>query len=941
MAHRSKKKQHFLAYTIEHILGAFFVFAVAMFLGYGAYAADTSVVSTTSLSTTIPGAYILPPPVLSVMNVVPGKVELSWAGVLIGSSAQGFAVYRNDKNISNLTVPSYTDATGIIPGATYVYYVKTIDTAGNASAQSNIVTVTIPVSSSSVSSATTVTTSTVVSTSTSSGVSTPTPPANPPTVPSTATQPAVSFGVTVAPITDCSNGKPMTEVFFVVSDPLGGAFELSSDGGIKNAPLEWGRYPFTNGTYSWKAIAKAGYTISGNITGSFSLAGTCAVAATATAITVTSVVGTFGTPTASADAFPLKYPQNVNIVPVVSIDSVHVKEGDVVSGIVTLDVVAKGSTRSVFVLESKAGTKQFIDKQLGVVHKDGTDEWSVLWNTTNMNNDDYNLSVLMDTSAGTIISKKFAFTVNNSPLPSSSQSGAATIKKPILKMYLSNSALLSGATVAQGEQVELRVGATGAKKVNFYAIVPTAGSPIDIGQGVIDDLLSGKTQDIWTVTFDTNKIKEGSYKVFARVLSLDGTVTESVPLPITVANTSNITASPVSSASDTNTLLPLTLDERKEILARVTDPSECTTKDECKVFCDIHGSLPECLAYVRTVLAEGDRLMSLASNISTENLTRVLADTRKRSDIPDLVKNADDLVKFCADPSRVDLCKKMLTKNDLATTETLAAQEVKLRAAKDIEAKKLTERIGARSFIDTDGDGVSDYDEVNIYHTNYNDADTDNDGVPDGAEIVNHTNPHGNEPATETSATTTNATVSSPIDEGVTFEDPLITGVEKKSLLTVSNVQVAEVGTSDEGLTTAKKLILSGTALPNSFVTLYVFSTPIVVTIKADSTGAWVYTLDKELPNGSHQVVSAITDEGGHILAKSETLPFVKVAAAVSVGSNALLPSNETPGFFTGASLYAFIAILIGLIGVAFSIIGFAVRTRTEKEGPLFPPTAK
>ena len=37
----------------------------------------------------------------------------------------------------------------------------------------------------------------------------------------------------------------------------------------------------------------------------------------------------------------------------------------------------------------------------------------------------------------------------------------------------------------------------------------------------------------------------------------------------------------------------------------------------------------------------------------------------------------------------------------------------------------------------------------------------------------------------------------------------------------------------------------------------------------------------------------------------------------------------------------AIIAILIGLIGVAFSIIGFMVKGRTEKDAPLFPPSEK
>ncbi|MBI5221637.1 MAG: hypothetical protein HY979_02435 [Candidatus Magasanikbacteria bacterium] len=45
--------------------------------------------------------------------------------------------------------------------------------------------------------------------------------------------------------------------------------------------------------------------------------------------------------------------------------------------------------------------------------------------------------------------------------------------------------------------------------------------------------------------------------------------------------------------------------------------------------------------------------------------------------------------------------------------------------------------------IDTDGDGITDYDEVKIYHTNPLKADTDGDGYSDGAELRRGYNPLG------------------------------------------------------------------------------------------------------------------------------------------------------------------------------------------------------
>lgn len=42
---------------------------------------------------------------------------------------------------------------------------------------------------------------------------------------------------------------------------------------------------------------------------------------------------------------------------------------------------------------------------------------------------------------------------------------------------------------------------------------------------------------------------------------------------------------------------------------------------------------------------------------------------------------------------------------------------------------------------DTDGDGLTDKEEISVFHTNPLKADTDGDGFSDGYEVRHHTNP--------------------------------------------------------------------------------------------------------------------------------------------------------------------------------------------------------
>ncbi len=64
---------------------------------------------------------------------------------------------------------------------------------------------------------------------------------------------------------------------------------------------------------------------------------------------------------------------------------------------------------------------------------------------------------------------------------------------------------------------------------------------------------------------------------------------------------------------------------------------------------------------------------------------------------------------------------------------------------------------------DTDGDGISDWSELNVYHTSPYLADSDSDGIPDNIEIARGTDPNCAEGQTCDSAFGATATASSTV----------------------------------------------------------------------------------------------------------------------------------------------------------------------------------
>lgn len=293
------------------------------------------------------------------------------------------------------------------------------------------------------------------------------------------------------------------------------------------------------------------------------------------------------------------------------------------------------------------------------------------------------------------------------------------------------------------------------------------------------------------------------------------------------------------------------------------------------------------------------------------------------------VATSAQYTSYCENPDHWAECeayaseKITITESDKETTSVFGSADSEADLIKEEDAQILAMRIGVRMFQDSDSDGITDYDEVNIYHTDPKLADTNGDGVSDGDHLLAGNNPLASSAELQSA---TGTELFRP--QQIVYENPKETGEAKPELLAVTAVTGVTEKT-ESGTTTTTRLAFSGTALPNGFVTLYIFSDPIVVRVRADDAGVWTYVLDRELSDGSHEVVSAITDTGGRILAKSAPAPFIKVAAAVSFGSSELIPAQSAPSFFSGTYFFLSVALLVILFLIALVVIGGMVRQKS------------
>ncbi len=101
------------------------------------------------------------------------------------------------------------------------------------------------------------------------------------------------------------------------------------------------------------------------------------------------------------------------------------------------------------------------------------------------------------------------------------------------------------------------------------------------------------------------------------------------------------------------------------------------------------------------------------------------------------------------------------------------------------------------------------------------------------------------------------------------------------------------------------------------------------MTVKTDADGMFVYTFDKELEDGQHDVYVTMTDNAGDVIAQSNPFSFVKEAQAFTV-VQAAESEVVTPVSITEASADQGYGIAIGVgilaLGLILLMLGISLR---------------
>lgn len=273
--------------------------------------------------------------------------------------------------------------------------------------------------------------------------------------------------------------------------------------------------------------------------------------------------------------------------------------------------------------------------------------------------------------------------------------------------------------------------------------------------------------------------------------------------------------------------------------------------------------------------------------------------------LPDPIRRSEEMKKALDDKNLPrDLFPLTEDEKGIQLLESTSTIDVSNKVTVDITAPLAIT-------LDDDNDGLSN-DLERLYGTNPENHDTDGDTFSDLDEIKNGYDPL--KPGGEKIDRHFSATEQALVDH-VSIEQPTTAG-DLNPQFKIDSVNSAQ-GSAGYNIT--------GSAEPNSIVLIYVYSKmPLVLTVKTDASGNFVYSLQDSILDGKHSVYVAVTNETGKIKEKSNPLTFF-VSQARAETPNDFLREQIISTKDTKRESFMTFYIIAGASLALFGLAGFLI----------------
>ena len=144
----------------------------------------------------------------------------------------------------------------------------------------------------------------------------------------------------------------------------------------------------------------------------------------------------------------------------------------------------------------------------------------------------------------------------------------------------------------------------------------------------------------------------------------------------------------------------------------------------------------------------------------------------------------------------------------------------------------------------------------------------------------------------------------------------------------IIKAEKAEIEMIDDTKGTVK---FTGKAEPDQLIYLYIFSDPIVVSVKSDSNGDWEYELDDGLDTGEHKIYVAVKNDDNTIKAKSSALSFfVGNVVAASTDENQVATTTKSSNY-----LFYYIMFAVSFVTLIISVIFYMLTKKKIRQHEL------